>query len=131
MLHWNGTAWSVISDPQPAGTASGDLQELTFATCRSATDCWAVGYYASPGTSDLNQAQHWDGGQWSVVPTPDPAGTASADNRLFAVRCVSHVNCWAVGAANISGQPVFGQILHWNGSAWMVGLGTRTADDCC
>lgn len=67
----------------------------------------------------LSRALYWDGAQWFLAGTPEPAGTASgASNELSAVRCVSRADCWAVGAAAIPGGQRFGQILHWDGSMW-------------
>jgi hypothetical protein len=121
VLHWNGLSWSQITVPEPGGMASGASQELNFVTCGSAINCWAVGDFAPVGSSQVtaNLAMHWDGGMWSVVDTPDPAGASSGDvNRLEAVRCVSAANCWAVGLANMSDGSDFGQALHWNGMRW-------------
>lgn len=121
ILHWNGTTWSAIDAPQPDGASAGATQQLASATCASATDCWAVGNLTNPADSpgDLNQALHWDGAQWSLVPTPDPGGDATyAENTLFAIRCVVHASCWAVGVARVPDGPNFRQILHWDGSTW-------------
>jgi hypothetical protein len=120
VLHWNGDSWSQADVPEPAGT-SGASQELIFDSCSSATNCWAVGDYRSSdgaGTT-LNQALHWDGGNWSQVDTPQPGGAARGDmNRLTGVRCTSPASCWAVGMAEMSGGSDFNQALHWNGTRW-------------
>ena len=118
-LHWNGAAWSLITTPEPAGTGSGASQELVGAACRTATNCWAVGNYTISTGAILDQALHWDGGAWSLADTPEPGGAADGDiNTLGAVRCNSATDCWAVGAALMSGGPLFAQALHWNGTAW-------------
>jgi hypothetical protein len=125
-MHWNGSSWTQVATPDPDGTGGGDLQQLTFVTCRSGTDCWAVGNYGfiSGGSGVvLNQALHWDGGAWTQAGTPEPGGTAPGDtNNLDAVRCTSGSNCWAVGLAQttVSG-PDAGQALNWNGTAWSPG----------
>lgn len=123
MLHWNGSTWIQIAVPEPGGTAAGAQQELLFAACGSPIDCWAVGDFNLPGNNAViaNQTLHWDGGAWSFVDAPDPAGVSNGDiNRLAAVRCVSAASCWAVGLANFSGGPDFGQTLHWDGTRWSV-----------
>jgi hypothetical protein len=120
-LHWNGRNWSQVAVPEPDGDAQGAMQDLVFAACRSATDCWAVGNYVSPHgkTITLNQMQHWDGGVWSLVSTPEPGGTAAGDaSVLSAVRCLTSANCWAVGAAHTSGKSDRNQALHWSGIRW-------------
>jgi hypothetical protein len=63
-LHWNGTKWSLVPTPDPAGSASGDLNELYGIRCASASQCWAVGYGAKSGGSDLGQALRWTGSTW-------------------------------------------------------------------
>jgi hypothetical protein len=123
VLHWNGSAWSQIDVPEPGGSGSLANQELRFATCSSAINCWAVGDFSPAGSTheSANQALHWDGGTWSVVRIPDPAGGASGyANRLNAVRCVTAKNCWAVGTAQVGNHGQFGQVLHWGGARWSV-----------
>ncbi len=124
-LHWNGSAWSQVTTPEPNGTGSGASQQLIGVTCSSATNCWAVGNYGSTSGSPgfvLNQALHWDGGTWSLADTPEPGGAAGGDlNGLSAARCVSTTECWAVGTARMSSGSQFGQVLHWNGIAWSTG----------
>ena len=123
-MHWNGTAWTQVTTPEPNGTSAGAHQELIFVTCKSGTNCWAVGDYggaSSPGFV-LNQALHWDGGTWTLVDTPELGGAASGDtNNLRAVRCTSTTNCWAVGLAQSAGGSPFGQALRWNGTMWSAG----------
>src|SRR2546428_245363 len=59
--------------------------------------------------------EHWDGSQWSIVPSPNPGNLG---NSLWAVTALSHDNVWAVGIyqANPGGfQPLF---EHWTGTNW-------------
>jgi hypothetical protein len=122
VLHWNGTAWSQVTAPTP--NAVENL--LSFVTCSSSTNCWAVGTSisidaASETVTGSNQALHWDGGMWSLVETPDPGGIALGDfNQLNAVRCPSRTDCWAVGVTAKNAGSEFGQILHWTGVTWSV-----------
>lgn len=123
VLHWNGSGWSQIAVPEPGGMASDASQELLFVACGSPVSCWAVGDFAPVGSRQVtvNLAMHWDGGMWSVVDTPDPAGVSTGDrNILSAVRCVSAGNCWAVGMARVPSGNDFAQVLHWGGSRWSV-----------
>jgi hypothetical protein len=116
-LHWNGSKWSQATTPDPGGTASGSSSELFSVGCRAAKDCWAVGDYMKKG-ADLDQALHWNGSKWSVVPTPTPGGNLSGDeNRLFDVVCLTATNCWAAGQYGNNGVTL-NQVLHWNGSTW-------------
>jgi len=121
-LHWNGSAWTQVATPEPDGTGIGASQNLTGVACKTATNCWAVGSYASASGAILDQALHWDGGAWTLVDTPEPGGGAVGDNNdLVTVRCNSSADCWAVGGAQMSGGQLFGQALHWNGTTWSIG----------
>jgi hypothetical protein len=120
-LHWNGSTWKVVTTPQPGGTAAGAFNSLFGVRCIAASSCWAVGTYGSGG-AELNQALFWNGSAWSMVPTPNPAGSSQGDfNNLFDVGCTSASNCWAVGQDGVllsNGETIFNQILHWDGSTW-------------
>ena len=59
--------------------------------------------------------EHWNGTQWTVVPSPNPSSTL---NVLNAVAAVSANNVWAVGIAPTGSNPIL--IIHWNGSVWSV-----------
>ena len=123
-LHWNGTKWSLFSTPTPAGTVSGDFNNLLDVWCTSTSSCWAVGEYGEfggPGEIIFNQALHWNGKKWSYVITPNPGGTAeNSASALDAVRCTSATNCWAVGTYGFVGGPEIlqNEALHWNGNSW-------------
>jgi hypothetical protein len=118
-LHWNGSAWSAVSVPNPAGTADGDFNNLIAVRCTASNNCWAVGDSSNSGGA-LNQALHWNGRKWSLVRTPQPAGTAVHNsNALFDVVCRTAGNCWAVGTYQ-KGTTKFNQALHWNGRKWSV-----------
>jgi hypothetical protein len=123
VLHWNGRTWSRTAMSQPGGTGAIAVNELAWVTCSSAGNCWAVGIYGqtNPAT-ELNQAQHWNGKRWTLVHTPNPAGTATNDeNALLSVRCTSAASCWAVGGTVKAGSgTVADEILHWNGMKWSV-----------
>ena len=123
ILHWNGRKWSLVKIPDPGGTAPGDVNVLQGVRCSSATSCLAVGTYGTlSGTPTfLNQSLFWNGRKWSLVKTPDPAGTAAgALNQLFRMTCASPTSCWAVGNDGTSASPthVLNQVLHWNGRMW-------------
>ncbi len=94
IAHWNGTTWTVVQDylHTPGG--------LSAITKVSATDLWAVGEKAGPGTAiygftTQTFAEHFNGTAWSVVPTPDApnpsgpgdflSGVSSAGNHVYSV----------------------------------------------
>ena len=48
--HWNGTNWSIMTSPNPAGW---EASELYGVSCLSAPRCVAVGWYAGNGVGGL------------------------------------------------------------------------------
>jgi hypothetical protein len=120
MLHWNGATWTEVKVPNPGAKGARAVNYVFGATCDGPADCWAVGEYESRNGATLNQALHWNGKRWYLVGTPNPAGTTSrAENYIYAVRCTSSANCWAVGASVPPAVREFeNEILHWNGKKW-------------
>jgi hypothetical protein len=110
--HWNGTQWSVVKSPSPGSQTNN----LTSVAAISATDVWAVGFYAN---SSLWQTltEHWNGKQWAVVKS---AGPGSVANSLLGVAVVSARDVWVVGYyldSNFVGHTL---TEHWNGTQWSV-----------
>src|SRR5205085_2186818 len=83
----------------------------------SPDDLWAVGYFHD---NDIRRTliEHWDGSQWSIIPSPN---ASSADNLLQAVAVVAPDDVWAVGYySNSSGTNSLTLAEHWNGSDWSI-----------
>jgi hypothetical protein len=97
---WDGKRWSYVASPKPnAGRAT-----LNDVSCSSATTCVAVGDFTSVQNHTLTDwgfAEPWNGASWSVVRTPNPAG--SYESPLTAVSCTGPAHCVAVGA-NFTGN---------------------------
>lgn len=62
-LHWNGSKWSHVHTPQPAGT-NDVFNALLGVTCPSRSDCRAVGLLGPLGNFS-NEALHYNGKRWS------------------------------------------------------------------
>jgi len=111
-MHWNGSAWTIVSSPNPAvPTNCGASQRLNGVVEMSPNDAWAVG-----GTSDICGAQparpiamHWNGTAWSVATLPSADNTGS----LASVTASSSTSVWAAGS--VGGTT---SVLHWNGTSW-------------
>jgi len=102
--HYNGTTWSVVSQPAGAGPSS----EILGMTAISTNDVWAVGDYLNSATNVYQQLiEHWDGSTWSIV-----AGAALAGAKLTAVAGRAANDVWAVGSSGLT--------EHWDGTAWSV-----------
>ncbi len=122
VLRWNGSTWSSVNVPNPAGTSGVVFNQLTSINCRTG-NCWAVGsYQTNNGQTTLSEALHWNGSAWTSVPIPDPASTnTGASNNLYSVTCSGSYTCWAVGRySQSSGAPTTDTVLRWGGSSWAV-----------
>ncbi len=65
-LHWNGTAWSLVSTPDPGGLNNNDSNVLLAVRCASSAHCLAVGDVSAGGGADQNQALFWNGTAWAA-----------------------------------------------------------------
>lgn len=111
--------------PSPSPTAHVVLEDVLSI---SPDDAWAVGRKYGPVGPDFESqtlALHWNGADWSVVPTPSPTpypGGGWCDP--LAIGYVSPTDIWAAGDQRVQAPDgyVGTQILieRWNGSAWSV-----------
>ena len=91
MERWNGTSWSIVTSPNPSGTAESVLSSVS---CPSTTSCFAVGSNLTTShTKTL--VEHWNGTSWSIVTSPNPSG--ATDSALSGVSCPTTTSCYAVG----------------------------------
>lgn len=112
--HWNGSAWSIVPSPNPAGATTSLLSGIAAI---SDNNIWAVGS-ASGKRNSSTLIEHWNGSAWSIVNSPD---TASSGNVLNALTAISASNIWAVGMTfNEYGSSARTLIEHWNGSTWSI-----------
>ena len=64
ILHWDGSAWSIVPSPYDGGNTVDN--HLLAAAAVASNDVWAIGF---SGFGTL--AEHWDGASWSIVETPN------------------------------------------------------------
>ena len=104
--------WSMVNTPNPR-----THHYLNAIDVITPNDVWAVGEYYSDQnyTPDTGLAMHWDGVQWTIVPTP-PLGKRVQFNGVAAV---ASNDVWAVGVYYPGGayQPI---AMHWDGTAWSI-----------
>jgi hypothetical protein len=112
-LHWNGTSWTRVPTPHPAG-GNGDLLDAVAAL--SGHDAFAVGEFRNAKNRSLDLSARWNGRSWSMLrsPTPPPPGQ---DAGLTGVAATSGTNAWAVGFYR-AGSASKAIIVHWNGKSW-------------
>src|SRR5439155_9046246 len=86
-----GPSWSLVT---PVPTATDFINRLNAAAALSDNDVWAAGYARGSGPMTRSLVEHWDGAQWSILPSPNPG---SDENRVNAMAAVSPQDVWAVG----------------------------------
>ena len=113
---WDGTTWMIQKTPNPKGSSYTLLDSVS---CVSASDCVAVGL-ASPITlpGPISLAETWNGTSWSIMSTPNPAGTEGV--QLFGVSCSSAKSCVAVGQNSVGNQINDTLAMTWNGKTWTI-----------
>ena len=105
---WNGTSWTIVASPNPAGATSAGL---TGIACPSTANCFAVGGATVSG-QPRTLIERWNGTAWSVVPSPNPTvGTPI----LSSVTCFGVSSCYAVGS-----KKTYTLVEQWNGIAWSI-----------
>jgi hypothetical protein len=107
-MHYDGTAWRVVSSPNiPGGTTfNPERTVLNGVAAAGHNDVWAVGnIFTTDGTNGAAKAEvmHWDGTAWTFVPD------AATTNLLSSVTAASPTDVWAVAGNGTE---------HWNGTAW-------------
>lgn len=117
-MHWDGSHWSKVPTPNPSKLRN-NLQAITAI---SPNDIWAVGEHYDPALEtgpsspplDRTFALHWDGRQWSQVPTPN---VPDLGNRLADVAALSANDVWAAGSTwgGDSNGPL---AMRWDGREW-------------
>jgi hypothetical protein len=104
---WNGSAWSIVASPNPAGATVSRLQAVA---CPLTTACFATGT-ATVGGVQRTLVERGNGTAWSIVASPNPNGVPT----LFSVGCAGAASCFAVGSVD---SRTF--VERWNGTAWAI-----------
>lgn len=132
-MHWDGSIWTPTPTPI-TGPLPGD-GDSTFHGVKAfaPNDVWAAGWQEITGSGQFFGpeilAMHWDGAQWSIVPTPIPGasvgGLSGANgSHVTAIDGVAPDDVWFVG---LWMQPVpagtfleTGLAMHWDGAQMTV-----------
>lgn len=113
-VHWDGTRWTASAPPN-VGPQENTLFGVSALPHGQA---WAVGYYADQTFRMRTLIEHEQHGQWTVVPSPDPA---RARDVLFAVKALGPDNVWADGYQEQTADGTFSTLVeHWDGRRWSV-----------
>ena len=105
--------WTFIG-PEPVGS-SADLFYSIDATAPG--DVWAVGFWEPPDSDRRSLIEHFDGVEWTQLPTPD-TGVVGPFEHLTGVVAVDPSQAVAVGSYTPVGP--YGQPLsmEWDGVEW-------------
>jgi len=109
---WDGSSWSVVSVPEPAGTS---LARVFGVSCTAAGACMAVGVVAD-SAGEVPLVEGWDGAAWSIESPAVPSG--ASESNLQAVSCLAASECTAGGLEIVSGG--LGVVEGWDGSSWSI-----------
>ena len=115
--HWDGSAWSIVPAPNGSTNPNGEAaSQLVSVAAVSSNNVWAVGWTSTFFNFTSFQGtliEHWDGSQWTVIPSPNVDG--SSQNTLTGIAVINVNDIWAVGYADY-------QTLteHWDGFQWSI-----------
>jgi hypothetical protein len=111
-LHWDGAAWSVVPSPNVVPEVNNTLAGVTAI---ASNDVWAVGTQQPTSLTDPHTlVLHWDGSQWSIIPSPNFGGN-TVGNHLVAASGIASNDVWAVGNSEAGTLAE-----HWDGTRWSV-----------
>jgi hypothetical protein len=108
---WNGTKWSIL--PTPPTPPGATIAEVSGVSCSSANLCTAAGWSSGGSPVETALAERWNGSQWTIQPTPNPAG--ATDTILESVSCTATTACTAAGGSDASAVAE-----KWNGTTWTI-----------
>ena len=115
VLHWNGEQWKVVRTPALGGNGNSSLNGLAVL---AGNNIYAVGYQSASNGAVLTLIEHWDGKNWTVVPSPNRSATG---NLLSAVSANSPTDIWAVGVSvDEPTTSVQTLVEHFDGAKWKV-----------
>ena len=113
--HWNGKTWTAFSGP-PVSAAYVSVSGITAV---SASDVWAVGTTrgTARGAPYQTLAEHWNGKDWSIVPTPNPV---TGNDLFIQAAAISSSDVWAVGYDYGPTGGASPLLANWDGTKWHV-----------
>ncbi len=112
---WNGTEWKLQTTPEPVGALSAQLEDVS---CTAAGACTAVGSYKNSSGTRLSLAERWNGTEWKIQTTPNPASAKAVE--AGGVSCASAESCVMVGSYENGSSVRVPFSETWNGTEWTV-----------
>jgi hypothetical protein len=118
VARYNGSSWTVMNTPLTVGASGSHVQDIEII---APDDIWFFGDYVS-GSGSPGLAMHWNGSNFTIHTTPNPAGGTPGWG-LEGGSALSSNDIWAVGGGSDGDYTNKGYILHWDGSSWTRVLG--------
>jgi hypothetical protein len=114
----DGSTWNLQSTSNPSGSPITTLEGVSCVTPRT---CTAVGHSSTSLGPAATLAERWDGADWQIQSTPNPASPMGSSD-LLGVSCPTRQLCTAVGDyISDPNAPVFSSLAErWNGVRWEV-----------
>jgi hypothetical protein len=112
---WNGTEWKAQTVAKPSGSTYSEFRGVS---CISSKECIADGYYTNSESVTVTLAEIWNGTEWKVQTTPNPAG--AKDSYPEKVSCVSSTACTTAGTYVTSTNGEDTLVEFWNGTEWKI-----------
>ena len=91
--HWDGSSWAIVTSPNPAFP---ETQLPQWRDLRVGVGLLGRRLLLPTAASYQTLIEHWDGTSWAIVTSPNTSATQN--NFLNGVTCVSASDCWAVGS---------------------------------
>jgi hypothetical protein len=118
--HWDGSRWTAVVVPHPAGRQAWFRGVLALAD----DDVWAVGESSNSDSTNEGErtlVEHFDGSAWIVVPSPNPAHGLRSANLLTSISATGPTDIWAAGwDLDPSTDAIQFLLEHWDGTSWSV-----------
>jgi hypothetical protein len=111
---WDGSEWTIVATPLPAGASGGRLDGVS---CAAADICSAVGSYVNASGTHLALAERWAEGSWSLDLPQNPSGATRAI--LRDVSCAGS-ECWAVGESEEAGKASTALVERRGAGGWTI-----------
>jgi hypothetical protein len=109
--HWNGTAWSLVTLPAPAGSVGMSTDDIS---CIAPSTCVVAGA-ATFSTATRPLIERWNGQHWQA----QTAAAPTSSDGFASIACTAVTSCMAVGGSTNHGveRPL---AERWDGTHWTV-----------
>jgi hypothetical protein len=112
-----GDTFEIEAAPNPPDATTSRIYGIEVI---APNDIWGVGLWRTSDFREYSLTMHYDGIQWSIIPSPSPLSpNGKPAVALDDVDAIASDDVYAVGSYavyNVSSRDTF--MLHWDGSSW-------------